>query len=474
MDFENQHQEPFQEAYWDDALKVLKREERRAWLAKAWPWAMSSVVLIALLMTGFLGTSEKGKLIASESELRLSSAFAMLDAAPVASLALESTTPNTTPTQKVNQARIQANSQERSTTLNSAPKTISAETDASINQTQQALQVQPPTNQAQKAIAEANPNEFATASTSETNQESKLDAQPITENVMPARSEQHASADFELNSAQPPLGSDVWLSNLERSGSFSNEPLLNRSRIQNMNAIGYKAIPASMAEFNQRSYSKKAHRQIERNARFNKLMTRKHALKMYIGAAPLAGYGTEKGLISWSPSVGLTYERKIYDRLWVTAGLGYQQINGVRYKAHFFQDELSFGYNSTRTTVATNTLYIAEIPVHLWRDISNRSSIMLGLNAEMIVNTKSDLLTDEINSSTVTPIGEDQSFGYTSGVRSLMAGARFGYRYRLNKRADISLIRQIGLQEVNNGKFYLSNGNDNNSRWNVLFSWTLK
>ncbi|MGB1032353.1 MAG: hypothetical protein ACPGWM_07050, partial [Flavobacteriales bacterium] len=220
--------------------------------------------------------------------------------------------------------------------------------------------------------------------------------------------------------------------------------------------------------------SKKQMRVSDQRAKFHKTNYRGSALRGHVGSALLTGYGSEKGLIDWNPSIGLNYETKVRGPWWASVGLGFQQINGVRYQADFFADELSFGYSTVRTRVATNTLYILEVPVQVWRDFSMRSSLMIGANAELIVNSKSGLSETKLGGNESQELSNSDSFGYVQGLNQALFGARLGYRYRFSKTTDISLIKQFGLSEVNNGDFYLNNGNDLNGRWILQLNFTLK
>ena len=490
MEEQTTYQEPFKEEYWAAALDTLKKEERKA-MYKKWTPAALALLLLAALVLGFQLNKDAAGLPIKETNQysSLESRFASIASSQKEQVPIKATSTNSKEDQEVPQQSIakvrgvekeegtqtnfgnEGKSQAKATTVGANLKSDLQAEDSSKpdeNQAPEPFKMQGTTSEAEGLAGQVNEEKQAQAGDKITAGQLVIDQKTTTESN--SNDDKSKGSFGEEMSGQ---GADADASMLAQEKGTDDEAITAIEN-QRMNLLSGNINNAVPSLFTPRVYSKKQLRDSERQARFRRQCYPGSSLKGYIGSAVLTGYGSEKGLIDWNPTIGLTYEKKVHGPWWASVGLGFQQINGVRYQADFFADELSFGYNTVRTRVATNTLYILEVPVQVWRDFSLRSALMLGGNAEVIINSKSGLSETKLGGNESQELSNSNSFGYVQGLNQMLFGARAGYRYRLNKNTEISLIKQFGLSEVNNGKFYLNNGNDLNNRWMLQLNFTLK
>ena len=487
MEDKSTYQEPFKEEYWASALDTLKKEERKTLCIKWAPIALAALLLASLIFALKFNQDAPGlSLKALKSNVNIEQHFAIEEIKTKEQSSINSKISSKGEIQSAIIAKAETTDEieisNRETTR--AEKSLLHST-ASVIVSEDLEDVElESTLLISQSIAETIEVELAEVNTENENDAVQtvlgetilaIDDDIVSVEEASARVVRTGSENpKQLNETQevePSFsGDDSMLRNFVAAGKGSNT---------DFGLIGINTIATSLQYkvpvlLKSRSYSAKRLRQSESRAQFHKKTYLSNSLKGYVGSSFLTGYGTEKGLIDWNPSVGLMYEFKLRGPWWADVGLGFQQVNGVRYQADFFADELSFGYSTVRTRVATNALYIVDIPLQLWRDFSMRSSFMFGANAEAIVNSNSGLSETSLNGDESEELSSFASLGYVQGFNRLLFGTRLGYRYRLNKRTDISLIKQFGLSEVNNGEFYLNNGNDFNNRWLLKLNFTIK
>lgn len=486
MEDQSTYQEPFKEEYWAAALDTLKKEERKALYMKWAPVALAALLIASLVFVLKFNQDALGMSLKTlKSNANVEQHFAGLEINTIDQSAETSEATSKNETQITSIAKGETGEEvEVSKQGNARSEEPLADSAISAIASNELKDKEPESKSPiSRSIAQNIEGEvFELDAEDEGDALRTADDEPNSESD-DAMGEDEASYLDVNNDSENPF--DLKETQVAAPGSNGDDSMLRNAAEPEEEAstdfapIGINTLRTNLqykvpALLTPRSYSAKQLRQSESRAQFHKNTYLGKSLKGYVGSALLTGYGTEKGLIDWNPSLGLMYEFKLRGPWWASAGLGYQQINGVRYQADFFADELSFGYATVRTRVATNTLYIVEVPVQLWRDFSMRSSFMLGANAEAIVNSNSGLSETKLNGDESEELSNDNSLGYVQGFNQLLFGARLGYRYRLNKRTDISLIKQFGLSEVNNGDFYLNNGNDVNNRWLLQLNFTIK
>ncbi|NQX91412.1 MAG: hypothetical protein HRT74_04625 [Flavobacteriales bacterium] len=486
------NQEPFKEEYWEDALQVLKREERKAFFAKWWPL---SILVIALLGSGLYALTRTSEsfaqpVVTSQPQMLVAASMANIhqEASVVTLIAEETATQSTVSTQQVvNPSEVASRTPEVETSQNkkrNLPQNNAATIPTQDLSNEQSTSVNPQdrTENSQgyavtKMMDSVNQGEVNETTT---NGEEAKGTHPNPEvyngDGVDTKEEGEGTALAEEGAEQ--MDGDSMQGNIAIANSKKNASAGESANAGNSMLALKRRSPNNYDVQNQLWLNELSAKQQKRNKRyqsFNRIPTKSNNLRAWVGTAFLTGYGTEAGLIDWNPSFGLMIDHKLGQNWWAEGGLGLQMINGVRYKAHFFADELSFGRNSTRTTVATETLFILDAPFMLVRDINQRHAMFFGANIEYLINTRSQLSRAYItNGSQEDDLGSENAFGYTGGLSSVQFAPRVGYRYRFSKRVDVGIYRQFGWLNVNNGIHYRDNGNDFNTRWNVQFNFMLR
>ncbi|MEO0404388.1 MAG: hypothetical protein AAF193_05920, partial [Bacteroidota bacterium] len=475
----NMNQEPFKEEYWEDALKVLKQQERKAFIAKWWPM---SIVIMAVIGSGLFALTNTNETLAqpvvtSQPQMLIASSFGQaFEAIPNTSII----------TSDLDESQSSSKLVDLNLELNQAED----ETQTSLAEGASTEQQKQPATLASSLKAE-DPSKMSKEETSSVEPQDRIEENKskavntvLTSNEGNTK-ETNETGPESLASNQNPEANTAILktdANEQKSIAIANKTTESSAASVNNVKTSLLALQRRYPDYQRKTGQlwtrQKSQKQVKREERFkqfNRISSKSNNLRAWIGSAFLTGYGTEAGLVDWNPSFGLMIDHKLSQNWWVEGGIGLQMINGVRYKAHFYADELTFGRNSTRTTVATQTLYILDAPFVMVRDFNQRHAMFIGANIEYLINTKSQLSRAYItNGAQEDDLGSEDAFGYKGGLQSVQFAPRIGYKYRFSKRVDVSFYRQFGWLNVNNGVHFRDNGNDFNTRWNVQFNFMLR
>ncbi|MCH2199478.1 MAG: hypothetical protein MK081_11925 [Flavobacteriales bacterium] len=408
------HNEAFKEEYWDDALAVLKREERKQFTRKVLSWLPPAAVVVAAVVMYFLPAEHGPAQLAdntSRDPIQYESSHEVMstDTAPQETFYNENEVGNTTQPQN-----LTSNSHSHSSS--SSIVFASAESDTPE----------------QEVVADLRTGD-------EVKEEFELKEELELETVV--ESEGYGG------------------SMLERTTKTT--PTINAPTGLSLASIrGYRHVdPSGVLKF--RTFEDKHRNFLRESVKPTQLM-------VYVGNAFAAGYGTVKGATVFNPQAGIALEQRIANGLWIRGGLGGQQLTEVRVSKDFREVTPGFGYEYSNTEISTVKLYLAELPVSLIWDANVRHSFFGGAGLEYVAVTKNELTTTEVSLFSEEVVAESEDYGYLTGFSPLMWNLHGGYRYRLTRSASLDFTYSTGLNSVVQGS------DARNKRFIVRLNWRLK
>lgn len=207
------------------------------------------------------------------------------------------------------------------------------------------------------------------------------------------------------------------------------------------------------------------------NFKSNRMPDRVSNIYLEFGSHLLTGFGTVKSRVNVNPQIGLGYEYQVNDMWSISGGLSYFEISGSEYGISIDQTELGFGASIRNTLIETNRLKYLSIPIAFSYHVGLRHSIGANWASSILMDSgsKVSISNSENNDSEV----KDET-GYTQGLNPLIHSIGAHYSFRLTPRFKFSLVYNQGLNKVNNTLYYKDTGNDKGSSVLLKINYQLK
>lgn len=449
---EHQHNEPFKEEYWEEALGVLEQEERKARRRKIVPIFFSALAAVAIVLVVIKAVlpNEEIKLLTLETfdgptveRTSTETVQIAIDSALVDSVnSDEASTASTTEERQLTNATFENTSRtadsgsqgEETTPLQSGSPETPTQTTPGDN-----LTAETPTNEAAPA---PKPNSTPQISVP-TDEELAL--------VEDGAADNETSILNQGRQAKDP--STILLPQGAKGLTlFANLPVEPRSVGRLEQGLAGTLIRKSFED---------KHRE------FLSTPTMSTPITLYVGNAFAPGYGSRKAG-AWNPQAGIALEQRIENRLWLRVAAGAQQISQTFASKSYLEEQASFGYEATETVISTNKLYLLDVPVGLVWDAALRHSVLFGGGVELILRTQNTLEQTKIDAFGTQDLGSEESYGYLTGYDPLMYNLNIGYRYRFSKRNSLDVVASTGFHNVNEV------GSSKNGRISVRYNFQIK
>ncbi|MFM1932218.1 MAG: hypothetical protein RL226_1521 [Bacteroidota bacterium] len=421
---EHQHNEPFIEAYWEEALRVLQQEEKKAARKKRVPLLWFGEMVATALVAVFL--------FATDSELSTAARGLLLNAPSTQAGVVESRIPT-------------ADAEFAETNPSSAP-------------------ISSPTTPAQMPSAPIQET-GATASNSSNRSQPQ---EPSTSRQAERRT------DLNTNAENPDVADDQSAKEQERGQNIEldfpakeSAPSMLTNRYFNPHLL---AMAPLTTEFKTLSSKQLAPVKLlgKKNRKFNRISSAPTQWQLIAGNAFAPGYGTFKGNQAFNPYLGASLEQRIANKTWLKVSIAGQQISETNRSKSYREVAPAFGFAYTETVISADRLYIATMPVHVVRDLNIRHSLLAGVGVEYIVQTVNTVSSFNVTSFSNTQTGKEKTKGYLAGYKPYFFNASLGYKFRLTRLLSADFVYFYGLNTVR------INGDDRNNRLLVSLNYTIK
>lgn len=257
--------------------------------------------------------------------------------------------------------------------------------------------------------------------------------------------------------AKPPSGSRIseQTTGIVSSAEFKylKMPFINFSGFE---PIGRPGLNYQLKQLNRRDEA------------FRKWSLQPQQWMIYLGNAFSKDYAAEGALLSFNPQVGIAFEQHMAPNLYLRFGLGVQQFSNVYVAEEFKEVQATFGYQYRSTEIATHRLYVLDVPINVIYDFKLRHAVILGFGLEYIGFTKNIVKTEMVNAFNREVLSSENDFGYLSGYSPLFWNAQIGYRYRFNRRASFDVVLSSGFDKIH------ESSNEGNTRINARFNFNLR
>lgn len=436
---EQQHNEPFKEEYWEDALAVLMTEEKKAARKKRIPlfFLFGTLVIMSGIFALFIseGVGKRALLVNNElqgASLRASGTDAN------ANVPIQDSIPVHQPVQRAIAHPILSTKKQAINT----PASTSAQ---AIKEKTKAEQNQPTKLQTQNTVNVEERSSTPTKSSDETLTTTKTDAE---------------NEDAENIAEQS-------LNEINDSGLSDNFMFRSEANISVKNLLVFAPKIVRTIELNLNPHEDLPNKYKDRFRKIARLPVQSQQWMVYLGNAFAPGYGVVKGNQNFNPQAGFAFENRLANRLWVRIAAGGQQITETNKTKIFLEEKPSFGYEAVETRISADRLYLFDVPVSLIWDANPRHSFFAGVGVEGIVHTVNTISENHITMFGSTEVSKEQSNGYLAGYKSLFFNGNIGYRYRITRRSSLDFSYTNGLTNINNE-------GHNNQRFIVRLNWNIK
>ncbi len=207
------------------------------------------------------------------------------------------------------------------------------------------------------------------------------------------------------------------------------------------------------------------------NFKSNRIPDRVSNIYLEFGTHLWTGFGTVQSRLNVNPHIGLGYEYQGTDLWSLSAGLSYYHISGSQYGISIEQTELGFGSNTVSTSIETNKLKYLAMPLAFSYHLGLRHSIGFNWTSSVLMDTGSNV---SVSSSANTASELKNETGYTQGLNTLIHAAGAHYSFRLSPDFKFSVAYNQGLNKVNNTRYYSNTGNDLGSSVLLKLNYQLK
>lgn len=441
----------FQESYWPDALKTLRREERKAFLRRWWPLAL--LVLLLTSAGGWLalpdGTAPADQAVALHAPAApevwavayptfiASGAKTEITAVTPTTVSTDDRAPEPEMTSEVmpqNEAGLRAPDFSSHASHTTVPMAAPAPAASTLEQ----------------------PN---TVEPAELTEETR-DAAPV-ETLK--RTQAATAANEQLPATVQAMRQAVL------SSVSTDDPATDQRSTGTYEGLRMRMLPPEALKVN-----------MVRNATGQREDTpsrwfpwKHHHWFLTAGNSFLQGYGARTEA-AFNPEVSVGYAHYFAEPRWAArASLQYFQIGGITHVAHFDQTELGFGATTTRTSIATEKLHFAALPVELTYQLNRRIALNGGIALSYLVNGLSEVTISEITSGSEAQLEQFEEYGYTGGYKPLNAAMLAGAEFRVVPNCWLGGSWQYGLTRITRETIYGVNDQDRNSRLRLYLKFDL-
>lgn len=453
----------FKEEYWPDALSTLRREERKAFLKRWAPW-LGVLLLLGGSAAGYgLYTHNASAALAQ----RGNTVSTTVDVEPLWS----ATQP--APAQKDAQVRMDAG------TSDAAVQDFAASDPPLAS----ATQTHPSANAAPTATADAGASAPqptpASPTSANTVSQTSSDTSTPTQGSTPQPQAPAIGTPTDVSTASagdvPALSDDA-----------ADLPVLPESPMDLRSAVLQQDDPARVAPFYVGNplaakparvphlAAAVASAPSKRPLTEQPFPWKQSGFNMSVGTSLMTGFGSRRGQYVFNPEIGVGYEYVSPDPHWsVRASANYFQIGGIAHAASFDQLEAGFGLTTTRTTIHTERLHFAYVPVEVFWNATRRFSLSGGAGVSYLVNGLSEVVVSRFDHDASTELDRFEDWGYVGGYRSLNASLLGGAEWRPNTRWILGAQYQHGLTRITKESIYGQTKQDRNSRLRVYLKFAL-
>ena len=453
---EHQHNEPFKEEYWQDALGVLEQEERKARRKKVVPLFFSIAALILVVFAVRYYVSPTSVERASTGTIQ----------GPQTNRTVDGQTNNTStnetaaePTQP-NDTAAPANSRYSDNSEVENTRAVTPEND----------QLTPEEQAVDEALtADDNSTKQDNEETSRTEEQNdNLEALETADNDSANTEEEYPQDQLDPADVEDTVDHTPGGDPLESILNQTSPELPAISTIQPgfgfANAAIKPVVPARLATSEGKIFS--LHFE-DKHREFLRLPTMSTPITLFVGNAFAPGYGSRKAS-HWNPQAGIALEHRVENNLWFRVSVGGQQISQTFASKSYLEEQASFGYEALETRISTDRLYLLDVPVGLVWDAFMRHSFIVGGGIEAIVRTENTLEKNKIDAFGTENIDSESSYGYLTGYNPIMYNLNIGYRYKFSKRNSLDIVASTGFHEVN------QIGTSKNGRISVRYNFQIK
>jgi hypothetical protein len=423
----HQHNISFEESYWDDALAVLKREERKQGLRRLGLFlSLGALALLgAVLLVMAMLPSAKNMAKISNTPWRSNAAFA-----------IKNETSNTqTPQQK--------SIEDKESTL---PEQLifNPENEGKTLETQAARKLERAT--------------LNTAAQKEKKTAIQLTSEPTSpELIVPSESLTHGKRKPGVD--EPRSGSFLENTNVATLTNTSFEP-----KYVPMQSMGLKGLKQPYRH----GLNYQLQQRNQREEAFRKWSLQPQQWMFYVGNAFTKDYAAREGFLAFNPQAGLAFEQHLAPNMYLRFALGVQQFSNVYAAEEYKEIQATFGHQYRSTEIATSRLYVLDAPVNLVYDFKLRHAAIVGVGFEYIGLTKNIIKTEMVDAFDREVLSSEDEFGYLSGYSPFFWNAQIGYRYRFNRRTSFDLILTSGFAKIHESL------DEGNTRINARLNFNLR
>lgn len=185
----------------------------------------------------------------------------------------------------------------------------------------------------------------------------------------------------------------------------------------------------------------------------------------------LLNTGTNRSRPDQNIVVGLQANRAVTKSLSVSAGLLYQQREGLNSSKTYTSTTYSFGKTVESTELEAISLHCVEMPVFVSYKISKLHTVYGGAYAAYLLNAKSAVKTSS-NLPDATP-STAEAWGYSKGFSSTDFGAMAGYAFNVFPKLQLGVRMNYGFKDLTENSYYGNNSFDNNLQVRFVLDYKL-
>lgn len=429
----HQHNIAFEESYWEDALAVLKREERKQRLRRLAIFLPLGLVVFFGAMFFLLGsTSPLQRSVKTTDTFRPSSSANAVQA--------ESTN---TPSEDMSTSSIERHDKNNGASMQ-------------LNESAHVPPLETKTSLGVNSNIELKAGEKS--SNDKTRDHKRIDSFTI---------------DNDINLVVPNIpiivGDALRKDKVTPSMLEISEPEVSnleglRFQSGSMQQLGFSGIDQSGRPGLKHELGKLNRRHEE----FRKWSLQPQQWMLYVGNAFTNDYGSLGSAVAFNPQLGFAFEQHIAPKTYFRVGAGIQQVSHVFASEEYKEIQASFGYQYHNTEIATQRLYLLEVPLNLVYDFKLRHAVLAGVGLEYIGLTKNIVKTEVVNAFASEEISREDDLGYLTGYIPLFWNAQIGYRYRFTRRASFDLTLSSGFVKIHESL------DEGNTRINARFNFNLR
>jgi len=429
----HQHNIAFEESYWEDALAVLKREERKLRLRRLAIFLPLGLVVFFGAMFFLLGsTSPLQRSVKTTDTFRPSSCVNAVQAESTNTPSEDMGTSSIERHDKIDGASMQANETAHIPHLE-------AKTSLGVH----------------------------------SNMEQKAKERSSNDKTLNNKGGALLTVDDDINLVvpnRPIIAGDasptekVAPSMLEISAPKTSSPEALRFQSVAMQQLGFSGIDQSGRPGLKHQLGKLN----KRHEEFRKWSLQPQQWMLYAGLAFTKDYASLGGALAFNPQLGIAFEQHIAAKTYFRVGAGMQQISQVFASEEYREIQASFGYQYHNTKIATQRLYLLEVPLNLVYDFKLRHAVLAGVGLEYIGLTKNIVKTEVVNAFASEEISREDDLGYLTGYTPLFWNAQIGYRYRFTRRASFDVTFTSGFAKIHESL------DEGNTRVNARFNFNLR